>query len=85
MNAQEFYAFAEKRRSTRLFRDEPVDPEAVKRIIRAATLAPTSCNRQLWDFVVITDKAVKDLASRLSHAQQRPEPRQQLPNGTLPQ
>jgi nitroreductase/ubiquinone/menaquinone biosynthesis C-methylase UbiE len=70
MNASEYYRFAEGRRSTRLFRDEPVDPEAVKRIIHAATLAPTACNRQLWDFVVVTDTKVKDRVLRLSHAEQ---------------
>jgi nitroreductase/SAM-dependent methyltransferase len=70
MNASEYYRLAEGRRSTRLFRDEPVDPEAIKRILRAATLAPTSCNRQLWDFVVVTDKEVKERVLRLSHAEQ---------------
>ncbi len=65
-----FLALLERRRSTRMFREQPVPPEMIERLVRAATLMPTSCNRQLWHFVAITDPAVKVKASRLSDAQQ---------------
>ena len=65
-----FLALLERRRSTRMFREQPVPPELIERLVRAATLMPTSCNRQLWHFVAITDSEIKAKASRHSDAQQ---------------
>ncbi|MCF7849830.1 MAG: nitroreductase family protein, partial [Kiritimatiellales bacterium] len=65
-----FQKLAERRRSTRIFKEDPVPDDTIRRIVRAATLAPTACNRQLWHMVVVTDPAVKERVSRLSHAEQ---------------
>ena len=65
-----FLAMLERRRSTRVFRDESVPVELIERLVRAATLTPTACNRQLWQFVAITDPAVRREACRLCDAQQ---------------
>ncbi len=65
-----FLALLERRRSTRMFRDAPVPREHLERLVRAATLLPTSCNRQLWHFVVVTEPALKVKVSELSDAQQ---------------
>lgn len=65
-----FMAFLERRRSTRMFKDAPVPRVMLEHLIRAATLLPTSCNRQLWHFVVITEAALKVKVSELSDAQQ---------------
>ena len=70
VTGEAFLALLEQRRSTRMFREQPVPPELLERLIYAATLMPTSCNRQLWHFVAITDPAVKAKTSRLSDAQQ---------------
>ena len=70
MDGDAFLSLLARRRSTRVFRDEPVPTELLERIVRAATMTPTACNRQLWHFVVITDPAVKREACRLSDAQQ---------------
>ena len=65
-----FMALLERRRSTRVFKDEPVPQELIARLIRAATLLPTACNRQLWHFVVVTEPALKVKVSDCSDAQQ---------------
>ncbi|MFX0557509.1 nitroreductase family protein [Maribacter sp. CXY002] len=44
------------RRSTRVYTDQPIDPEKVKQCLMNAALAPTSSNLQLWEFYHITDK-----------------------------
>lgn len=44
------------RRSTRVYKDEPIDTEKVKQCLYNASLAPTSSNLQLWEFYHITDK-----------------------------
>lgn len=68
MNSDAYYALIENRRSTRLYKELPVPPEVVRRVVEAATRAPTACNRQLWHFVVITDPAVKERVSRMGDA-----------------
>ena len=47
------------RHSVREFRPEPVPTETLCRLIEAAHLAPSSWNLQPWEFVVVTDPAVK--------------------------
>lgn len=47
------YRILEARRSIRRFLDEPVDPEAIRRMLGAACRAPSAHNRQPWRFVVL--------------------------------
>ncbi|NBT93832.1 MAG: hypothetical protein EBT47_02195, partial [Chloroflexi bacterium] len=57
------------RRTIRRWTDRPVAPEVVKELLECALWAPSACNMQLWDFVVITDKATRDaLAPAVPHA-----------------
>lgn len=51
----DFYDVLRRRRMCRSFTDEPVDPEAVRRILDAARRAPTAGNSQGVEFVVVTD------------------------------
>ena len=44
------------RRSTRVYKDIPIDAEKVKQCLVNASLAPTSSNLQLWEFYHITSK-----------------------------
>ena len=46
------------RRSTRVYKDEPIDVQKVKACLVNASLAPTSSNLQLWEFYHITNKEV---------------------------
>ncbi len=43
------------RRSVRVFKEEEIDTELVKKCIKNATLAATSSNMQLWEFYHVTD------------------------------
>ncbi len=70
MSGCDFLTLLEQRRSTRVFQDKPVSQSLIAEVVRAATLMPTACNRQLWQFVAITDPAVRIKACRMSDAQQ---------------
>ena len=48
------------RKSVRSYTDEPVSPEQVETILKAAMAAPSGMNLQPWRFVVVTDQKVKD-------------------------
>ncbi|MBD3164190.1 hypothetical protein GF323_03255 [Candidatus Woesearchaeota archaeon] len=48
------------RRSIRKYKNRKISPERVKRIIDAALYAPSSHNRQPWNFKVITGKKLID-------------------------
>ena len=51
------------RRSTRVYKDTPIDTDKVKQCLVNASLAPTSSNLQLWEFYHVTDKSkLKQLA-----------------------
>ncbi|BAO76506.1 nitroreductase family protein [Winogradskyella sp. PG-2] len=51
------------RRSTRIYKDDPIDSNKVKQCLVNASLAPTSSNLQLWEFYHVTDKnKLKSLA-----------------------
>ena len=45
------------RRNVREFADQPIDDQALDRILEAGRRAPSSRNCQPWDFVVVTDRA----------------------------
>lgn len=70
LDGDAFLALLEGRRSTRMFKEASVPQELLERLVRAATLLPTACNRQLWHFVAVTDPALKAKVSKLSDAQQ---------------
>ena len=53
------------RRSVRIYKEEPIDPEKVRACIENAVLAPTSSNLQLWEFYQVTDADVK---AKIVHA-----------------
>jgi nitroreductase len=51
--------------TSRRFTDEPVDPEALQRVLDSARFAPSGGNRQGWRVVVVRDaerrRAIRDL------------------------
>lgn len=49
-----------ERRSVRQFTDRPVEKEKIARLIDAAQWAPSACNKQMWEFVVVTDDNLKE-------------------------
>jgi nitroreductase len=52
------------RRSVRQYSKEPVGDDVLRRVIEAATLAPSAMNEQPWLFAVVRDKALLERVSR---------------------
>ncbi len=51
------------RRSCRIYKDEPISADVVKKCLKNAVLAPTSSNLQLWEFYHVTNEGkLKELA-----------------------
>ena len=46
------------RRSIRRYHDRPVPKDVVERILRGAMYAPSACNAQPWQFVVVDDRGL---------------------------
>lgn len=44
------------RRSIRKFTSQPVEPEKIDKLLRAAMQAPSAMNQQPWEFIVVQDK-----------------------------
>lgn len=44
------------RTSIRKYKEIPVEPEKIKRMLRAAMAAPSARNQQPWEYYVVTDK-----------------------------
>lgn len=49
--------FLRSRRSIRVFQNRPVEEEKIRRLIEIARYAPTGGNRQLLEWLVVTDKS----------------------------
>ena len=48
------------RRSVRTYKPEPVSKKDIETVIDCARLAATAINKQLWDFVVVTDAGTRE-------------------------
>lgn len=48
------------RSSVRSYTSQPVEQEKVEKLLRAGMAAPTAGNRQPWEFVVVTERAILD-------------------------
>jgi nitroreductase len=49
-----------RRRSVRKYTGDPIPREDLEKIVDAGRLAATGNNRQPWDFIVVTDRAMID-------------------------
>ena len=49
----QFWEVIKERRSIRQFDKKPVLDDKLKKVIEAATFAPSSCNEQLWKFIAV--------------------------------
>lgn len=57
------------RRSIRAFTDTPVPFETIRRVLDQARMAPSGCNYQPWEAVVLTGAPLKALQQRLLASQ----------------
>lgn len=63
------------RTSVREYTDNQVPDSIVETLLKAAMAAPTAMNKQPWQFIVVTDKAVREAiaeADRHIHAKEAP-------------
>jgi nitroreductase len=61
-----FLDLARRRRSVRRYRSDPVPPELLDQVLEAGLWAPSAVNTQPWEFIVVTDPAVKQALYDLS-------------------
>ena len=54
-----------KRKSVRKYRDESVPDEKIENLLKAAMQAPSACNAQPWEFIVVSKKEDKDAISKM--------------------
>jgi nitroreductase len=54
------------RRSVRRYQEKPVPEDLVKKLLAAATAAPSARNQQPWQFVVIDDRATLTEIARIN-------------------
>ncbi len=57
---RDIYQVMNTQRAIRRFKPDPVPEEAIRKIIDAATRAPSGSNRQPWGFVVVRDDAKRE-------------------------
>jgi nitroreductase len=69
--AREFADDMHRRRSIRHFSTRPVPPEIIEHCLRAAASAPSGANRQPWQFVVVSDAAMKSKIREAAEAEER--------------
>lgn len=62
----DFWQAIYTRRSIRKFLPQPVPRELVEQVLHAGIWAPSSCNYQMWDFVVVDDPALNARLAQLS-------------------
>ena len=55
----EFKVLVEKRRSCREFKNEPLTREQIEAIVTAGQWAPSPLNQQPFQFIAVTDPALK--------------------------
>ena len=58
-----------KRYSCRSYIDQPIEPDALDRIIESARLAPSAKNMQEWRFIFVTDPEKKQQIGRAAKDQ----------------
>jgi iodotyrosine deiodinase len=54
-----FYKWADKRRSLRMFSDQPVPRQVIENIIKTASTAPSGAHKQPWTFCAVSNPEIK--------------------------
>lgn len=54
-----------KRASVRRFTDETVEDEKIENLLKAGMQAPSACNAQPWEFIVVSNEEDKQAISRM--------------------
>jgi nitroreductase len=56
------------RQSDRKYRDVPVEPEKIGRILEAGRISPSACNAQPWKFIVVDEPVLKSRIAKAAAA-----------------
>jgi nitroreductase len=74
-------------RTIRRFTNDPVPPDLLRRVLEAATQAPSGINRQPWRFIILEDPGVRRKASDLYREgyvnNRKPEPGEEERNPSV--
>ncbi|MEP0190552.1 MAG: nitroreductase [Erythrobacter sp.] len=54
------------RRSVRMFTDQPVELETIRRVLDTARWAASGCNFQPWEAAVVSGQSLKDLQAKIT-------------------
>ncbi len=60
MDYESLLELLKKRRSIRAFKTDPIDGDAVQKIVECVRWAPSGMNSQPWEVVVVNDAELKD-------------------------
>lgn len=60
MPSLSFLDVVHSRHSTRRYSNKKVSLKLIKKILDSARYAPTNCNQQLWNFIVVTKQEIKE-------------------------
>lgn len=69
--SEEFYSWADRRRSVRDFSDKPVPLEVMKNILMTASTAPSGAHKQPWTFCLISNKELKSRLRALAEEEEK--------------
>ena len=69
--AEAFYAEVNRRRTVREFSDRPVPRDIIETCLLAAGTAPSGANLQPWQFVVVSDPAIKQQIREAAEEEER--------------
>ena len=64
--SMDFWQAIYSRRSIRRFKPDPVPRELIDQVLHAGIWAPSSCNYQMWDLVVVDDPAINSELAQIS-------------------
>ncbi|MEI8344911.1 MAG: nitroreductase family protein [Candidatus Omnitrophota bacterium] len=59
-----FLDLIKTRRSIRQYAARPVSRQVIERCLEAARLAPSACNSQPWEFIVVDEPALKECLAK---------------------
>lgn len=76
---ESFYDLVGARRDIRRYRPDPVRPEILDRVLAAAHMAPSVGHSQPWRFIVVSEPATRERASRMADEQRLRQARQMEP------
>jgi nitroreductase len=69
--SNEFFEWADLRRSVRDFSDKPVPKEIIENILKTANTAPSGAHKQPWTFVVIDNPELKSKIRKAAETEEK--------------